>query len=85
MAAAKKSRPRAKPHLVFGGELSSLEKHEFKNAAELDVIGIFSSYDDAHKAWKAAAQRTVDNAMMRYFVIDLERAIDDPEVTPVGT
>lgn len=84
MSPAKTSRERAKPHLVFGGELISLEKHEFKNAAEIDFIGVFSSYDDAHKAWKAAAQRTVDNAMMRYFVLDLERAIDDPDITVAG-
>lgn len=85
MKSPKKPRERAKPHLVFGGELVSLEKHDFKDASEIDVVGVFPSYDAAHKAWKAAAQRTVDNAMMRYFVVDLERAIDDPDITVAGT
>jgi hypothetical protein len=67
-------------HLVFGGELKSLEGVEFSNLAELDIVGIYPSYAEAYKAWKAAAQRTVDNAQVRYFIVHMHRLLD-PEVT----
>ena len=73
-------RPAKQPlHLVFGGELAAIDKVEFADLARLDVVGIFPSYAEAHKAWKAAAQRTVDQAQMRYFIVHLHRLLD-PEV-----
>ena len=63
-------------HLVFGGELVSLDKTEFKDLKAIDIVGVFPSYAEAHKAWKAAAQRSVDNAHMRYFVVHLHRLLD---------
>ena len=68
-------------HLVFGGELKSLAGVEFSDVAKLDVIGIYPNYAEAHKAWKAAAQRTVDNAHMRYFIVHMHRLLD-PAATP---
>lgn len=68
--------PKQLLHLVFGGELKSLDGIEFKDLKALDVVGIFPSYADAAKAWKAAAQRTVDNAQMRYFVVHLHRLLE---------
>jgi len=47
-------------HLVFGGELTSLERHEFKDLSGLDIVGVFPNYVAAHTAWKAKAQATVD-------------------------
>lgn len=69
-------------HLVFGGELVSLDSVAFRNLDELDVVGIYPNYAEAYKAWKAAAQRTVDNAHMRYFIVHLHRLLD-PDSTPV--
>lgn len=66
-------------HLVFGGELKSLHDVEFVNLKDLDMIGMYPNYAEAHKAWKAAAQRTVDNAHMRYFIVHLHRLIDPRE------
>jgi hypothetical protein len=63
-------------HLVFGGELISLDKVEFKDLAGLDIVGIYANYAEAQKAWQAAAQRTVDNAHMRYFIVHLHRLLD---------
>ena len=63
-------------HLVFGGELTSLEGVEFSDLDGLDIVGIFPNYATAHDAWKAAAQRTVDNAQMRYFIVHLHRLLD---------
>ncbi|MCP1337626.1 DUF4170 domain-containing protein [Futiania mangrovi] len=71
-------------HLVFGGELKSLDGTDFVNPDEIEVVGIYSSYAKALSAWRAAAQATVDNAMVRYFVADLTRlrTADDPAKTP---
>ena len=69
-------------HLVFGGELAAIDKVEFADLARLDVVGIFPSYAEAHKAWKAAAQRTVDQAQMRYFIVHLHRLLDPEAAKP---
>ena len=72
-------------HLVFGGELKSLDDIEFTNVHALDIIGIYPNYAEAYKAWKAAAQRTVDNAHVRYFIVHMHRLLD-PEVSgPLGS
>lgn len=64
-------------HLVFGGELSDPQKNEFRNVEEIDIIGIFPNYAAAYDAWKSAAQKTVDNAHMRYFIAHLHRLRDE--------
>ena len=69
-------------HLVFGGELTSLDGLEFKDVANLDIVGIYPNYAEAQKAWKAVAQRTVDNAQMRYFVVHLHRLLEPEAVAP---
>ena len=69
-------------HLVIGGELSQLDRPEFENLSALDFVGAFPNYRTAYDAWKAASQRTVDNARMRYFIIHAHRLLDpgtDPE------
>lgn len=63
-------------HLVFGGELVSLDSEEFSNTDELDIVGIFPDYKSAAAAWKSKAQQTVDNAHMRYYVVHLHRLLD---------
>jgi hypothetical protein len=73
---SKEQTPQQLLHLVFGGELTSLQGLEFKDLTKLDIIGIFPNYAEAHKAWKAAAQKTVDNAHMRYFVVHMHRLMD---------
>ena len=63
-------------HLVFGGELTELDKVEFADLKKLDIVGIYPNYARAYDAWKDAAQRTVDNAHMRYFIVHLHRLFD---------
>lgn len=63
-------------HLVFGGELKEVTGHEFRDLSAVDFVGAFPSYAEAHKAWKAKAQATVDNAHMRYFIIHAHRLMD---------
>lgn len=63
-------------HLVFGGELKSLDSIEFKDVSKLDIVGIYPNYAEAYDAWKEAAQRTVDDAHMRYFIVHMHRLLD---------
>lgn len=63
-------------HLVFGGELTSLDGTEFKDLSKIDMVGLYPNYAAAHSAWKSKAQSTVDNAHMRYFVVHLHRLLD---------
>ena len=66
-------------HLVFGGELIDPQGSEFRDPDNLDIIGLFPNYASAHRAWKDAAQRTVDNAHMRYFIAHLHRLMDEEQ------
>jgi len=63
-------------HLVFGGELTSLDSIDFRDLSKLDIVGIYPNYATAHAAWKAKAQASVDNAHMRYFIVHLHRLLD---------
>ena len=63
-------------HLVFGGELDSLDGVTFRDLDGLDIVGIFPDFASARAAWKAKAQSTVDNAHMRYFVVHLHRFLE---------
>lgn len=66
-------------HLVFGGELTSLEGIEFRDLTALDIVGIYPNYAEAYDAWKEAAHRTVDDAHMRYFIVHLHRLLEPAE------
>lgn len=53
-----------------------------RGRASSSFVGAFPNYRSAYDAWKSAAQRTVDNARMRYFIIHAHRLLDpndDPE------
>ena len=64
-------------HLVFGGELEDPSKNVFRNVDDIHMVGIYPDYATAYNAWKAEAQRTVDNAHMRYFIAHLHRLRDE--------
>ena len=66
-------------HLVFGGELESLEGATFRDLSKLDIVGVYPNYASAYKAWKSRAQGTVDNAQMRYFIVHLHRLLEPEE------
>jgi hypothetical protein len=78
----------AKPqrlHLVFGGELRSLESHEFRHPDKLDIVGIFPDYASAERAWRAKAQATVDHAQTRYYIVHLHRLLEPDLLPPTRT
>ena len=64
-------------HLVVGGDLTDPGTTEFRDVANLHIVGIFPDYASAYRAWKAEAQRTVDDAHMRYFITHLHRMLDE--------
>lgn len=64
-------------HLVFGGELVSPSASVFKDVSQIHVVGMYPDYASAFAAWKAEAQRTVDNAHMRYFIAHIHRLRDE--------
>ncbi len=66
-------------HLVFGGELTDLSKVEFRDLEKIHFVGLYPNFAKAREAWKAAAQATVDNAHMRYFVVHLHKMLQ-PEL-----
>ncbi|MBN2629200.1 MAG: DUF4170 domain-containing protein [Rhodobacteraceae bacterium] len=66
-------------HLVFGGELVDPSKSTFKDVNDIHIVGMFADYEAAHKAWKAEAHRTVDNAHMRYFIAHIHRLRDEEQ------
>lgn len=64
-------------HLVFGGELKDPKGTEFRKPDDLEVVGIYPNYAKAYSAWKNAAQKSVDDAHMRYFIAHLHRLRDE--------
>lgn len=68
--------PKQLLHLVFGGELVSPDSVEFKDLSKLRIVGIYPNYKTAYDAWRAAAQATVDNAQMRFFIVHLHRLLE---------
>lgn len=70
-------------HLVFGGELVDPTTVEFADLSKLDIVGIYPSYAEAEKAWRAKAQATVDSAQTRYFIVHLHRLLE-PDAAPGG-
>lgn len=63
-------------HIVVGGELKDVAGTEFRDLAKVEFVGAFPNYEAAHKAWKAKAQATVDNAHARYFIIHAHKLLD---------
>lgn len=66
-------------HLVIGGELADLASMEFRDLSKVDLVGAYGNYDDALRAWRTKAQQTVDNALMRYFIIHAHKLLDPSE------
>ena len=68
-------------HLVFGGRVKDPQGLEFTDLKTIDIVGVFDNYADAEDAWRGNAQRTVDDAEMKYVVVHLHRLLE-PEVEP---
>ena len=69
----------SKMHLVFGGRVSDPRGLDFDDLEALDIVGIYPDYATALDAWRANAQRTVDDAEMKYVVVHIHRLME-PEL-----
>ena len=65
----------SKLHLVFGGRVKDPQGLDF-DLDTVDVVGVFGSYADAEEAWRGRAQRTVDDAEMKYVIVHLHRLLE---------
>ncbi|MES2895183.1 MAG: DUF4170 domain-containing protein [Pseudomonadota bacterium] len=66
-------------HLVIGGELEEVEGVKFRDLTKIDLVGAYASHAEALAAWRSKAQSTVDNALMRYFIIHAHKLLDPHE------
>ncbi|MFQ3595103.1 MAG: DUF4170 domain-containing protein [Sphingomonadaceae bacterium] len=71
----------SKLHLVFGGRVKDPMTLDFAEPDKLHVVGIFPDYASAEKAWRAEAQRTVDDAEMKYVVVHLHRLLEPEQLS----
>lgn len=63
-------------HLVMGGRVKDPQTLEFEDPNAIDVVGVYPSYAGALEAWRGAAQRTVDDAEMKYVIVHLHRLLE---------
>jgi hypothetical protein len=63
-------------HLVMGGRVTDPQGVDFEDLSKIDLVGIFPDFASAENAWRGAAQRTVDDAAMKYVVVHLHRLIE---------
>jgi hypothetical protein len=73
----------SKLHLVFGGRVSDPRSLDF-DLSTIDLVGLFPNYKTALDAWRSNAQRTVDDAEMKYVIVHLHRLLE-PEVDATAT
>ena len=66
----------SKLHLVFGGRVEDPRGLEFVDLDKIDIVGIFADFKKAEDAWRSAAQRTVDDAEMKYVIVHLHRLLE---------
>lgn len=66
----------SKLHLVFGGRVSDPQGLDFVDLEKIDLVGVYGNYADAVDAWRGKAQRTVDDAEMKYVVVHLHRLLE---------
>lgn len=53
--------------IVYGGEVN-LATDEFRDPSKIEFVGAYVEYADAEKAWRGRTQRTVDIAVMRFYI-----------------
>ena len=72
----------SKLHLVFGGKVKDPRGLDF-DLGTIDLVGLYGNYADAEDAWRSKAQRTVDDAEMKYVIVHLHRLLE-PEAEGIS-
>jgi hypothetical protein len=75
----------SKLHLVFGGRVKDPRGLDFVDLSSIDLVGVFDSYAAAEDAWRGKAQRTVDDAEMKYVVVHLHRLLEPESGAVAGS
>ena len=63
-------------HLVMGGRVKDPRSVEFQDLKDIHVVGFYSSFAAAEEAWRGWAQRTVDDAEMKYVIVHLHKLLE---------
>ena len=63
-------------HLVMGGRVKNPQSLEFADLNDIDLVGVYGSYAEAEEAWRSNAQRTVDDAEMKYVIVHLHKLLE---------
>ena len=63
-------------YLVMGGRVTDPRSVHFADPESIHVVGVFSTYEDAEHAWRGNAQRTVDDAEMKYVIVHLHKLFE---------
>lgn len=69
----------AKLHLVMGGRVKDPRGLEFVDLDRMDLVGVYPDYATAEEVWRGNAQRTVDDAEMKYVIVHLHRMLEPDE------
>jgi hypothetical protein len=60
----------------MGGRVRDPQGLEFTELENLDLVGVYPDYDTAEEAWRGKAQKTVDDAEMKYVIVHLHRLLE---------
>ena len=63
-------------HLVMGGRVKDPQTLDFVDLESIDLVGVYPDYDSAEDAWRGQAQKTVDDAEMKYVIVHLHRLLE---------
>jgi hypothetical protein len=55
---------------VVGGEYADATFDKIRAGATLETYGPFATYEAAHKEWHGRTMQTIDNAMVRYRIVN---------------
>ncbi len=72
---------RSKIHLVMGGRVKDPRGLDYENLDRVDLVGVYPNYEEAEDVWRSNAQRTVDDAEMKYVIVHLHKLLE-PELPP---
>jgi hypothetical protein len=64
-----------KLHLVMGGRVKDPRGLEFTDLDKMHLVGVYADFASAEEAWRGHAQRTVDDAEMKYVIVHLHRLL----------
>jgi hypothetical protein len=63
----------------MGGRVKDPRGVEFQDLSQIHLVGVYPDFAAAEEAWRGWAQRTVDDAEMKYVIVHLHRLLE-PEL-----